>query len=337
MPVGTLGTVKALSSQDLRDIGVDIVLANTYHLYLRPGHRTIEKLGGLHGFMNWKWPILTDSGGFQVYSLAPLRNISPEGVEFRSHLDGSLHTLTPEKVMEIQSALGADIIMAFDECIPYPVDYKYAENSVDLTTMWAKRCIEYKKRDDQALFGIIQGGIYRDLREKSTHELLELDMDGYAIGGLCVGEASEERYEVVSATVKHIPDEKPIYLMGVGKPQDILDAVALGIDLFDCVIPTRNARNGTLFTKKGHISIKNACYKEDPEPVDLDCRCYTCRNYSRAYLRHLFLSKELLSYRLNTIHNLFFFINLMKEIRSAITKGEFLKFSWEFKNGFNGG
>lgn len=334
MPVGTAGSVKALSSEDLEKIGVDIILANTYHLYLRPGHETIERLGGLHRFMSWNKPILTDSGGYQVYSLAPLRKITPDGVVFRSHLDGSTHILSPERVMEIQSALGSDITMAFDECIPYGVDYKYAKESVSHTTMWAKRCVENKKRSDQALFGIIQGGVYRDLRKKSALELGELPMDGYALGGLCIGEPRDQRFDIIGYTMDYISQDKPVYLMGAGKPDDILDAVSMGVDLFDCVIPTRNARNGTLFTRNGKISIKSSRFKEDPDPVDKDCSCYTCRNYSRAYLRHLFISKELLSYRLNTIHNVSFYINLMYDIRNALSNGDFLRFSEQFKARF---
>lgn len=336
MPVGTAGSVKSLSSEDLKEIGVDIILSNTYHLFLRPGHRIVEKLGGLHGFMNWSGPILTDSGGFQVYSLSPLRDISHEGVLFRSHLDGSTHMLTPEKVMEIQSALGSDIAMALDECIPYGVDYKYAKESINLSTMWAKRSLKSKGRPEQALFGIVQGGVYMDLREKSATQLVELNMDGYALGGLCIGEPMEQRFEIIAHSMDFLPEHKPVYLMGAGKPHDILDAVSLGVDLFDCVIPTRNARNGTLFTEEGTISIKSARFKEDSAPIDINCSCYTCRNYSRAYLRHLFISRELLSYRLNTIHNVSFFINLMRDIRYAIKKGIFLSFSQEFKDRFNG-
>lgn len=318
MPVGTQGSVKAVSPEDMAEVGVNIILANTYHLYLRPGYKVIEKLGGLHRFMNWYRPILTDSGGFQVYSLAKLRTISEEGVTFQSHLDGSSYFIGPKEAMMIQQALGADIIMTFDECAPYPAEYEYVLNSVRLTSLWAKRCLEYKGTDNQALFGIVQGGMYRDLRELSATELVKMNFDGYALGGLSVGEEKEERLRVITETMECLPKEKPVYLMGVGKPEDIVEAVVLGVDMFDCVMPTRNARNGTLFTSRGNVVIKNARYTDDDRPVDEHCDCYTCSHYSRAYLRHLFMAKELLAYRLNTIHNLYYYTQLMVDIRRAI-------------------
>jgi queuine tRNA-ribosyltransferase len=318
MPVGTQGSVKAVSSEDMEEMGIKIILANTYHLYLRPGHRIVEKLGGLHRFMNWDRPILTDSGGFQVYSLSKLRTISEEGVTFQSHLDGSPHFIGPKEAMVIQQALGADIIMSFDECAPYPADYEYVLNSVRLTSLWARGCIDYKERNHQALFGIVQGGMYPDLRELSAAELTQMNFDGYAIGGLSVGEDRGIRQRVIKETVEFLPTDKPVYLMGVGKPEDIIEAVALGVDMFDCVLPTRNARNGTLFTRNGQLSIKNACHTDDDGPVDENCHCYVCTHYSRAYLRHLFMAKELLAYRLNTIHNLYYYNRLMDDIRRAI-------------------
>ena len=318
MPVGTQGAVKAVSPEDLERIGVRSILANTYHLYLRPGHKIIERLGGLHRFMNWGRPILTDSGGFQVYSLSTLRKISEEGVTFQSHLDGSRHFIGPAESMEIQKALGADIIMAFDECAPYPADYEYVLNSLKLTSRWARKCLEYKGDPNQALFGIIQGGIYRDLRERSAKELIDMDFDGYAFGGLSVGEDRQTRLRVIEDAIDFIPDEKPVYLMGVGAPEDLVEAVMLGIDMFDCVMPTRNARNGALFTSNGRLTIKNACYVDDDRPIEENCRCYTCSHFSRAYLRHLYMAKELLSYRLNTIHNLHYYTQLMEGMRQAI-------------------
>lgn len=321
MPVGTQGSVKAMSSQDVEETGAQILLANTYHLYLRPGHGVVECLGGLHAFMGWRKPILTDSGGFQVYSLAKLRTISEEGVTFRSHLDGSEHFIGPAEAMAIQRALGADIIMAFDECAPYPATYEYVQNSVSLTTRWARVCRKIHTGNGQALFGIVQGGTYMDLREASARELVEMDFDGYALGGLSVGEEPEIRFCIVKETRQFIPQHKPLYLMGVGTPEDLLEAVLLGVDMFDCVLPTRNARNGTLFTSTGKLNIKNSRYRDETKPIDERCHCYTCRHYSRAYLRHLFVSKELIAYRLNTIHNLYYYICLMTKIRDAI-KGD---------------
>lgn len=321
MPVGTQGSVKALSPEDLEGVGAKIILSNTYHLYIRPGHRIVERLGGLHRFMNWKGPILTDSGGFQVYSLSKLRTISDEGVTFQSHLDGSRHFIGPKEAMDIQQALGSDIMMAFDECAPYPADHEYVRNSVRLTGLWAEKCLEHKENDFQALFGIVQGGTFSDLRARSARQLVAMDFDGYALGGLSVGEDMGTRQRVIRETVGYLPDDKPVYLMGVGTPEDILEAVTLGVDMFDCVMPTRNARNGTLFTPEGKLVIKNARYADDAGPVDEGCGCYTCSRFSRAYLRHLFLAKELLAYRLNTIHNLFYYIRLMQEIRQAVREG----------------
>lgn len=328
MPVGTNGTVKAMTPEELSEIGYEIILSNTYHLYLRPGHETIKKLGGLHRFINWHKPILTDSGGFQVYSLASLRKINKEGVEFRSHIDGSLHFLTPEKAVEIQLALGSDIIMVLDECVPYPAERKYVEKSLVLTTEWAKRSKEYfsNHSTNAYLFGIIQGGVYEDLRIRALDELVKIGFDGYAIGGLSVGESKEEMYRIVREVAPAMPEDRPHYLMGVGDLIDVIHAVEYGIDMFDCVMPTRNARNGTLFTSQGRISIKRSEFKEDNSPLDPECECYTCKNYSRAYLRHLYMCREILSMRLNTIHNLYFYSNFFKKLREAIVQGEFQSF-----------
>ena len=330
MPVGTQGSVKSVSPEDMKEVGVKIILANTYHLYLRPGYKIIDKLGGLHRFMNWDGPILTDSGGFQVYSLSRLRTISREGVTFQSHLDGSSHFIGPKEAMVIQQALGGDIIMAFDECTPYPADYEYVLNSVKLTSRWAKTCLEYKENDNQALFGIVQGGKYRDLRELSARELVGMNFDGYALGGLSVGEDSETRERVIMETIEFLPENKPVYLMGVGKPEDIIEATLLGVDMFDCVMPTRNARNGTLFTSRGKLNIKNACHMDDDRPIDENCDCYTCSHYSRAYLRHLFMAKELLIYRLNSIHNLYYYTKLMEDIRHAIREERLTDYCHDF-------
>jgi len=330
MPVGTQASVKAVSSEDLKAAGVEIVLANTYHLYLRPGQGVIARLGGLHGFMNWHRPVLTDSGGFQVYSLSKLRTITEEGVTFQSHLDGSTHFIGPKEAIGIQEALGADIIMAFDECPPYSADYQYLLDSVKLTTRWARRCLEAKTREDQALFGIVQGGVYEDLRKRSAEDLVELDFSGYALGGLSVGEDRETRLDIVSQTRERLPLDRPVYLMGVGSPEDLLEAVLLGVDMFDCVMPTRNARNGTLFTSRGRLTIKNARFVDDGRPIEENCGCYTCSHYSRAYLRHLFMAKEILAYRLNTIHNLYYYTHLMAEIRRAIEEGSIEEYRKRF-------
>lgn len=345
MPVGTNATVKSMNQDELKGLGAEIILSNTYHLYLRPGHETIKQLGGLHRFMNWQGPILTDSGGFQVFSLSPLRKITDEGVEFRSHLDGSLHFLTPELVMEIQEALGSDIAMAFDECTPYPASNEYALKSLQLTTKWAKRCkksLEFRVRGSEEnktpnselqtpnLFGIVQGGVYADLRKQSAEELIEIDFDGYAIGGLSVGEPKGLMYEMINYTPPLLPHDKPRYLMGIGDLLDVLEAVAAGIDMFDCVMPTRNARNGTMFTSRGRISIKREEFRKDSGPLDPDCECYTCKNHSRAYLRHLFMNREILSMRLNTVHNLHFYLDFFRKMREAIGNGAFLKFRKEW-------
>lgn len=330
MPVGTQATVKAMTPEELREIGAQIILANTYHLYIRPGHDLVERLGGLHAFMHWDGPILTDSGGFQVFSLGELRKITEEGVRFQSHLDGSYHSITPESAIAIQEALGGDIIMCFDECTPYPAEYDYVRRSMELTSRWAKRCKEAKRREDQALFGIVQGGMHRDLRIRSARELRELDFDGYALGGLSVGEEKELMYEVMEYCAPLLPEDKPRYVMGIGAPEDLIEGINSGIDMFDCVMPTRNARNGMLFTATGRVNIKNAQYAEDRSPVDDECTCYVCRNYSRAYLRHLYRSGEILASRLNTWHNLFFYLSLMKQARKAIAEDRFPEFRREF-------
>jgi queuine tRNA-ribosyltransferase len=330
MPVGTCGSVKALSPDDLEELCAQMVLANTYHLYLRPGHSLIQRLGGLHRFMSWQRPILTDSGGFQVYSLSPLREISSEGVTFRSHLDGSSHFFGPEQSMDIQKALGSDVVMAFDECVPYPSAYDYVKNSTALTTSWARRCRDYFCVPGKALFGIVQGGVFPDLRERSAKEISEMGFDGYALGGLAVGEDQECRFRMIDMSVGLLPEMSPVYLMGVGSPEDLVESVLRGVDMFDCVMPTRNARNGTLFTREGRISIKNARFAEDERPIDPECGCYTCRKFSRAYLRHLYMSGELLAYRLNTIHNLYYYTHLMGETRKAIMEDRIAEFRRTF-------
>jgi queuine tRNA-ribosyltransferase len=326
LPVGTQGAVKSLTPEELVEMNVEAILGNTYHLYLRPGHETIQRLGGLHNFVHWERPILTDSGGYQIFSLGDLRRISDEGVTFQSHLDGSLHFLSPERVMEIQRALGSDIAMVLDECIPFPSTYEYVKSSTSRTTRWAERCLQARRPGDPALFAIVQGGMYPDLRKESVRDLVRMDFQGFAIGGLSVGEPKSAMLAILKETLPHLPENIPRYLMGVGTPADILDAVMLGVDFFDCVLPTRNARNGTLFTSNGKISIKQARYGEDRKPVDEQCSCYTCRHYSRAYLRHLYMAKEILSSRLNTIHNIFYYVNFMKEIREAIQRGTLLDF-----------
>ena len=326
LPVGTQGSVKSLTPEELVEIGVEAILGNTYHLYLRPGHETIGRLGGLHAFIHWGRPILTDSGGFQIFSLGSLRKVSEEGVTFQSHVDGSSHFLTPEKVMEIQRALGTDIAMVLDECVPYPSPYEYVKASAEQTGRWAKRCLQVKREKDPALFAIVQGGVHRDLRERSAQTLVEMGFQGYAIGGLSVGEPKSMMLDVLQWTTPLLPENTPRYLMGVGTPEDMINAVILGVDFFDCVLPTRNARNGTLFTSSGKISIKQAQYAEDQKPVDEACGCYTCRHYSRAYLRHLYLSKEILSSRLNTIHNLYYYISLFRKIKEAIQESRLLDF-----------
>ena len=331
MPVGTQATVKSMTPEELKEIGSQIILSNTYHLYLRPGHELVKKAGGLHEFMHWDKPILTDSGGFQVFSLGPLRKISEEGVEFRSHLDGSKHFLTPEKAMEIQNALGSDIMMAFDECAPYPASREYVKNSLERTTRWLERCKEaHKNPEKQALFGIIQGGMYKDLREQSAKEITAIDLPGYAIGGLSVGEPKPIMYDILEHTTPFMPVDKPRYLMGVGSPDDLIEGVIRGVDMFDCVLPTRIARNGTAMTSQGKVVVRNATYAEDFTPLDPECDCYTCRNYTKAYIIHLIKTNEMLGARLITTHNLHFLLKLMENIRQAIREDRLLDFREEF-------
>jgi len=330
MPVGTQASVKAITPEELEALGAEIIISNTYHLYLRPGEEVIRELGGLHCFMNWKKPILTDSGGFQIYSLGSLRKIEKEGVTFQSHVDGSVHFLSPEKILEIQKALGGDIMMVLDECPPYPSTYEYAKASQELTCHWARRCRDRWKEEDGALFSIIQGSTYKDLREKSTKDLVEMEFSGYAIGGLGLGESKVLMYDIIDYVIPLLPEHKPRYVMGIGTPEDLVECVARGVDMFDCVLPTRNARNGMLFTSFGKLVIKNAKYTKDPLPPDPSCSCYTCRNYSRAYLRHLFNAGELLFPRLTTIHNLHFYLTLMRDMRKAIGAGRFQEFRDKF-------
>jgi queuine tRNA-ribosyltransferase len=350
MPVGTQGTVKALTQQMLEEAGARIILGNTYHLYLRPGYRTINQLGGLHSFISWERPILTDSGGFQVFSLNSLRKLSEDGVEFQSHIDGSTHFLSPEKSMEIQAALGSDIVMAFDECTPFPATRAEAGASLELTERWARRSkqrladlhtnpasaeeagIQIVNRT-QALFGINQGSTFLDLREQSLAGLIETGFDGYAIGGLSVGEEKSAMFEVVSHIAAMMPEDKPRYLMGAGTPEDIVEAVGLGVDMFDCVMPTRNARNGQLFTRHGKLNIKNARYKDDAQPIDDACRCAVCARYSRAYLRHLYMSGEILGSVLSSLHNLSFYLDMMGMMRQSIVLGTFIEFRDSFLSG----
>jgi queuine tRNA-ribosyltransferase len=330
MPVGTLGSVKGMSPEDLERLGAEIILGNAYHLYLRPGHEFIARRGGLHSFIGWKRPILTDSGGYQIFSLNLLTKVTDEGVTFQSHLDGSRHFITPEKAIEIEEGLGADIIMAFDECLPYPSDYAKTAASLDRTLDWARRCKAAHRREDQFLYGIIQGGFYEDLRKKGTEGLLEIGFDGMAIGGLSVGEPQEEMLHILEEVIPLIPERFPRYLMGVGTPEDLVEGVVRGVDLFDCVLPTRHARTGSLFTSRGELHIKNAKYAEEDGPLDADCGCYTCLNFSRAYLRHLFMAKEILAIRLNTLHNLYYYLTLMKGLRQAIEENALGRFRNEF-------
>lgn len=333
MPVATQGTVKSLIPETVRDLGAQMILTNTYHLYLRPGHEIVKELGGLHGFMNWSSPILTDSGGFQVYSLGALRKITDAGVIFQSHIDGSKHFISPELAIGIQEALGSDIMMCFDECTPYPASFEVAEKSLELTINWARRCKNSKKNNRQALFGIIQGGIYPKLRKQAVEDICtNIGFDGYALGGLSVGEPKEEMLNIANTTTPLLPPDKPRYLMGVGTPEDIVSCVGYGIDMFDCVIPTRCARNGLLFTNHEKVVIKHARYRNDNMPVDSTCDCYTCRNYSRAYLRHLYMAKEILAMTLNTIHNVRYFMHLMEQIRTAINGDKYSEFKKDFFN-----
>lgn len=330
MPVGTYGTVKAMTPEELKGIGAEIILGNTFHLMLRPGTEIVRLHGDLHEFMHWDKPILTDSGGFQVFSLAEMRKISEEGVRFQSPVDGRKILMTPESSMQVQRELGSDIVMIFDECTPYPATYEQAHDSMQLSLRWAKRSKDAHTDNPSALFGIVQGGMYEQLRKISAHGLLEIGFDGYAIGGLSVGEPKDERDKVLEATLPELPSDKPRYLMGVGKPEDIVEAVKRGIDMFDCVIPTRNARNGFLFTRYGTLKIRNSQYQHDTRPIDENCGCYTCQHYSRAYLRHLDKCGEILGARLNTIHNLYYYQELMRDIRTAIAENRFEQFVNEF-------
>ncbi|HUV77750.1 MAG TPA: tRNA guanosine(34) transglycosylase Tgt [Desulfobacterales bacterium] len=330
MPVGTLASVKSLTPEELLDCGVQIILGNTYHLYLRPGCEVIRGFNGLHRFMHWDGPILTDSGGFQIFSLAKLRKVTEEGALFQSHIDGSQHMLTPEKSVEVQLCLGSDIIMCLDECIKYPTGRDAANKALQLTTQWAKRCKAALGNEKNALFGIVQGGMFKDLRETSAHALMEIGFSGYAVGGLSVGEPKDIMLEIAGFTLPILEDTKPKYIMGVGTPEDLVELVALGGDMFDCVLPTRNARNGQMFTKSGAINIYNSRFKYDPEPIASGCTCYTCQNYSRAYLRHLYMAKELLAYRLNTIHNIHYYTRLMQNMRTAICQDRFEAFKKDF-------
>lgn len=333
MPVGTYGTVKAMSPEELVEVGAEMILGNTYHLFLRPGHELIRDLGGLHKFMNWKGPILTDSGGYQVFSLNDFRKITEEGVTFRSHLDGSAHVLTPERVVEIQEALGSDVMMVLDECPPHPSERSYLEKSLALTNRWAERSLKARTRHELALFAIAQGGMEPDLRRRAVEELSAMDFDGIAIGGLSVGEGQETMLRTLEATTPFMPVDKPRYLMGVGTPSDIVEAVSRGVDMFDCVLPTRNARNGLFFTSQGKIAIKTARFKRDEAPPDEGCECYACRNFSRAYIRHLFMSGEILASRLITLHNLCYYQNLVKRIRRAVEEERYGEFVSEFRGG----
>ncbi len=332
MPVGTQATVKTLTPEEVRDLGAEMILCNTYHLYLRPGPEVIRAAGGLHRFMNWRGPILTDSGGYQVFSLAPLREVSDEGVHFRSHLDGSHHFLSPEKVMEVQAILGSDIAMVLDECLPFPCSYEEALNAVDRTTLWAERCRRVSPPPGQAVFGIVQGSVFPELRLRSARALTALDFAGYAVGGLSVGEPKDVMYEILEYTVSFLPEDKPRYLMGVGSADCLLEGVFRGFDLFDCVLPTRVARNGTALTAWGKVVVRNAEYADDFQPVEPGCGCYTCRNFTRAYLRHLFKAGEILGHRLLTIHNLYFTLNLMKRIRRALWEDRFEELREDFTN-----
>ena len=330
MPVGTQATVKGVTPENLLDIGAQIILANTYHLFLRPGHELIRGFGGLHRFMNWHGPILTDSGGFQIYSLKELARITEEGAAFKSHLDGSSLFLSPEDAVAVQEALGSDIMMCLDTCIPYPASRDEAEKATALTARWAKRCRAAQHQTGQLLFGIVQGGMYPDLRARSVLDMTEIGFDGYALGGLSVGEPTELMYDMTGRTAELLPAAFPKYVMGVGTPEDLVECVMRGIDMFDCVMPTRNARNGMLFTSRGRLVIKNACYYNDARPLDENCTCYTCRNYSRAYLRHLYMAREIMASQLNTIHNLHYFVHLMADMRRAIGEDRFEIFRKEF-------
>ncbi|MEW6534211.1 MAG: tRNA guanosine(34) transglycosylase Tgt [Candidatus Auribacterota bacterium] len=339
MPVGTQATVKGIFPRDLLDFDAEIILGNTYHLYLRPGMKIMKEAGGLHAFMGWDRPILTDSGGFQVFSLADLRKITGEGVEFQSHIDGSSHFFTPELVVDIQHTLGSDIIMVLDECVPYPADHNYACNSMKLSLKWAELCKRHhsKKDSESGLFGIVQGSVYRDLRKECAYALQDIGFDGYAIGGLSVGEPTSVMYEVTGYTVDYLPENQPRYVMGCGFPDDILTMVECGIDMFDCVIPTRYGRNGTGFTSSGKVPVKNGAYKSDFQPLDPECGCYTCRTFTRAYLRHLFNTGEMLGPALLSLHNIHFYLNLMRHVRSAIDNDNYLVFKHKFLSRYQEG
>ncbi|WP_256756765.1 tRNA guanosine(34) transglycosylase Tgt [Cohnella sp. WQ 127256] len=331
MPVGTQASVKGISPEELKSINAQIILSNTYHLYLRPGNELVKAAGGLHKFMNWNRPILTDSGGFQVFSLSEMRKITEQGVEFRSHINGDKLSLTPESATQVQNDLGADIIMAFDECPPYPAEYEYVKKSTERTSRWAERCLKAHGRpDDQALFGIIQGGMHKDLRKQSALDLTSLDFPGYAMGGLSVGEPKPLMYEMLEETIHLLPSNKPRYLMGVGSPDALLDGSIRGVDMFDCVLPTRIARNGTLMTSQGRMVVRNAKYSSDFSPLDPECSCYACQNFSRAYIRHLIKADEMFGLRLTTIHNLHFLVNLMVQVREAIREDRLGTFRDEF-------
>ncbi|SDL40407.1 tRNA-guanine transglycosylase [Halarsenatibacter silvermanii] len=336
MPVGTRATVKSLSPEELKKCGTGILLANTYHLYLRPGADVVAEAGGLHEFMNWSRPILTDSGGFQVFSLSDMNEVTEDGVQFQSHLDGSKHFITPEKSVEIQKKLGADIIMAFDECVSYPADREYVEKSLNRTLRWAERSLKAAEdlQDHQHIFGIVQGGTYPDLRKKSARRTRKLDFPGYAIGGLSVGEENKLMYQMLDVTVPELPSKKPRYLMGVGTPRDLIEGVKRGVDMFDCVLPTRLARHGSLYTSRGRINITNAAFKKDFNPPDKDCSCYVCRNYSSAYLRHLIKRNELYGLRLASYHNLYFFLDLMRKLRYNIRRDTLDDFVESFYSGW---
>jgi len=329
MPVGTAGVVKAVTRRDLQEVGTEIVLANTYHLMLRPGDELVRDLGGLHGFTGWSGPLLTDSGGYQVFSLTALRKLDEEGVRFQSHLDGSAHLLSPERSMQVQENLGADVILAFDECPPWPAPREAVAEATDRTTRWAARSRAAHRRSDQWLFGIVQGGVHLDLREKSAREIVDLDFPGHAIGGVSVGEPKEDRIRMLDHLDPILPEAKPRYLMGVGTPTDLIEGVARGVDMFDCVLPTRNARNGQLFTRHGRLSIRNARYRADPRPPDPDCLCPTCRSTSRAYLRHLHLAGEMTAATLLTLHNLFYYLDTMRALRQSIRLCRFEEFRRE--------
>lgn len=331
MPVGTQATIKGMSPEEVEDMGARIILSNTYHLWMRPGNQVVAKAGGLHNFMNWKHSILTDSGGFQVFSLAKPKDIKEEGVRFKSHIDGSSHLLTPELSMEIQNDLGSDIIMAFDECTPWPCEHSYAKKSLERTTRWLERCIKsHKNPDSQALFGIIQGSCFADLRKQSAKEITSFDLPGYAIGGLSVGEPANLMYEMLEETVPLMPEDKPRYLMGVGTPDYLIEGAIRGIDMFDCVLPTRIGRNGTVMTRDGRLIVRDAKNAEDFRPIEEDCDCYVCRNYSRAYVRHLLKAGEMFGLRLCSWHNLHFLLHLMEDVRKAIAEDRLLDFRDEF-------